>query len=256
MRNDYRKGFGFRHYSITFAAIVVLPTLLLWVSTAGAQAVGSVQTYAGDVRLVRASKPVPIAVGLGVMRGDHFTTGTNGRLMILLNDQSTLDMYDSSDLVLNDQTLGAGGAVSTRVSLFSGLMRSIVHVTSGTTPNFEVHTPNAIAAARGTDFDTAYHQNVHRANYPNCLNFTDVYTRQGTVQVTALANPSQSVTIGPNQSTTVACGAAPIAPAPGMGAIALYSTAAAAVLEGAIIGGYAGAGGFSGGGGGPATPRR
>lgn len=224
--------------------LLLFSLLLLWTTVAGAQAVGTVQTYAGDVRLARASKAVPIAAGMGVFRGDHFTTGANGRLVIVLNDQSSLDLYDSSDLVLNDQTLGAGGAASTRVSLFSGVMRSLVHVTGGT-PSFEVHTPNAIAAARGTDFDTGYHPNQQRANNPHCLNFTDVYTRSGQVQVTSLGTPGQSVTLGPNQSTTVPCGAAPIPVGPGMGAIALYATATALVLEGGVVGGYAGAGGFS-----------
>ncbi len=57
------------------AAILLLPLVLLWTSVAGAQAVGTVQTYAGDVRLERASKAVPVATGMGVLRGDHFTTG-------------------------------------------------------------------------------------------------------------------------------------------------------------------------------------
>ena len=38
---------------------------------------------------------------------------------------------------------------STKLGLFSGLVRSIVSHTSGTT-NFQVYTPNAVASARGT----------------------------------------------------------------------------------------------------------
>ncbi len=135
-------------------------------------------------------------------------------------------------------------------------MRSIVHVTSGGTPSFEVHTPNAIAAARGTDYDTGYHQNTQRPGYPNCLNFTDVFTRDGKVQVTSTGTPSQPVALGANQSTTVACAGAPVPPHAGMGAFALYATETAAVLEGAIIGGYAGAGGFNNGPSAPQTPFR
>jgi len=231
-------------------AFFLFPILLLWTSFANAQTVGKVQNFAGDVRLERAAHPVPVTVGMDVIREDRFTTGANGRLVIVLNDQSSLDLYDSSQLVVNDQTIGAGGAASTHVSLFAGIMRSIVHATAGATPNFAVHTPNAIAAARGTDYDTGYHGNEHRANYPDCLNFTDVFTREGQVQVTGTANPAQPVTLGPNQSTTVACSAPPVAPGAGMGAFALYATGTAAVLEGAIVGGYAGAGGFGGGGGG------
>ena len=88
------------------------------------------------------------------------------------------------------------------------------------------------------------------------MKFTDVFTRQGTVQVTGTGAPSQQVTLGPNQSTTVACSGAPVPPYSGMGAFALYATGTAAVLEGAIIGGYAGAGGFNNGPSGPQTPFR
>jgi len=141
--------------------LLLFPVLLLSASIANAQAVGKVQTFAGDVRLERAAHAVPVTAGMDVIRDDRFTTGANGRLVIVLNDQSSLDLYDSSQLVVNDQTIGAGGTASTRVSLFSGIMRSIVHVTSGGTPSFEVHTPNAIAAARSTDYDTGYHPNDH-----------------------------------------------------------------------------------------------
>ncbi|HTW87053.1 MAG TPA: FecR family protein [Candidatus Binataceae bacterium] len=246
LTNQYRRN-SFKINSTAPAAILLGLSFILWTSIASAQAVGKVQTYAGDVRLERAAHAVPVVTGLDVFKGDRFTTGPNGRVTILLNDQSSLDLYESGVLVLDDQTLGTNGQATTRVSVFAGIMRSLVHVTAGgAPPNFEVHTPNAIAAARGTDFDTGYHSGIHRPGYENCFNFTDVYTRQGTVQVTGLGDPTKQVTLKPNQSTTVACKAAALPPNPGMGAIALYATGAAAVLEGAAFGGYAAAGGFSG----------
>lgn len=242
--NRYRLS-RFKVSDILSAAILLIP-LLLWSSIANAQAVGTVQTYAGDVKLERAAHAVPVTTGLGVLRGDRFTTGPNGRLTILLNDHSSLDLYESGVLVLDDQTLGPSGQASTRVSLLSGILRSIVYVTAGgPSPNFEVHTPNAIAAARGTDFDTGYHKNVPRKRYKNCLEFTDVYVREGVVQVSSVGTPGSSQTLHKDQSTTVACAGAVLPVAPGMGAIALYSTGVALGLEGAIIGGYAAAGGFS-----------
>jgi len=140
------------------AAAMLLIPLLMWSSMASAQTVGTVQTYAGNVKLERAGHPLPVTTNMAVMRGDRFTTGPGGRLIVLLNDHSTLDLYESGELVLNNQVLGPNGQAVTRVSLLSGILRSIVHVTAGgPPPNFEVHTPNAIAAARGTDFDTSYH---------------------------------------------------------------------------------------------------
>ena len=51
-----------------------------------------------------------------------------------------------------------GSRATTKVTLLSGLVRSLVKVGPGSPPNFEVHTPNAIAAARGTMFDVSYHE--------------------------------------------------------------------------------------------------
>ena len=147
-----------RRFAIAIVAMVVTlvvpPSLIPF---ANAQAVGTIKTYAGDVRLVRAAHPLAVSTGLAVLRGDRFTTGSNGRLIVELVDQSTIDLYESGKLVLDDHVLSSNGQAKTRISLLAGTLRSIVHITAGAPPNFEVHTPNAIAAARGTDFDTSYH---------------------------------------------------------------------------------------------------
>jgi FecR protein len=244
--NQYRSR-RFRVSGPLAAAILLIPLLLLKSSIASAQAVGTVQTYAGDVKLERAANPVAVVTGLSVLKGDRFTTGPNGRVVILLNDQSTLDLYESGVLVVTDQTTGPSGA-STRVGLLSGILRSIVHVTAGgPPPNFAVHTPNAIAAARGTDYDTGYHKNTQRRGYPDCNEFTDVYTRSGKVQVTSDGSPGKPVELKENQSTTVACAGFPLPVNPGIGAFGLYALGGAAALEGAIVGGWVAAGGNSGG---------
>jgi hypothetical protein len=38
------------------------------------------------------------------------------------------------------------------------MVRSLVRSTPGRAPNFEVHTPNAVASARGTSYDVDYHK--------------------------------------------------------------------------------------------------
>jgi ferric-dicitrate binding protein FerR (iron transport regulator) len=67
-----------------------------------------------------------------------------------------LELNDSSTLVLTENILRPDGSrASTKVTLLSGLVRALVRVSAGDAPNFEVHTPNAVASARGTMFD--YH---------------------------------------------------------------------------------------------------
>ena len=140
------------------AAILLIIPLLIWSSIASAQNVGTVQTYAGSVKLERAGHPVVVTTRMAVLAGDRFTTGPGGRLIIRLNDQSTLDLYESGEMVLNEQVVRPNGQAITRVSLLSGVLHSNVHETAGgPAPDFEVRTPNGVAADRGTDFDTSYH---------------------------------------------------------------------------------------------------
>lgn len=91
--------------------------------------------------------------------GDKLTTGPNRRVSGSLSDGSQLELDDSSTLVLTENVLNPDGSrASTKVTQLNGPMRSLVKVSSGSPPNIEVHTPNAVAAARGTMFDVSYHE--------------------------------------------------------------------------------------------------
>ncbi len=238
IRRVFRGTTAPAHICFGFAA------LLCWASGVQAQPVGSVKTYAGEVNLERESRAVNVVTGLAANKGDRFTTGANGRLAIQLNDQSTLDLYESSTLTLDDQAVKSSGSSQTRISLLSGIVRAVVH-SAGGPADFEVHTPNAVAAVRGTDFDTGYHQNVHRANFKDCDRFTDVFTREGMVEVYNLANPAATVTLKPHQGTTVPCAGAPLPgiQASGIGTMAAFGTGALSVIGGATAGGILGSGG-------------
>ena len=146
----------------TISTILPAMVLLLFVSQARAQtsAAGSVSAVSGTVGIERAGKSIPAADGTVVQVGDKFTTGPNGRVTIKLSDGSQLELNESSTLVLTEDTLNPDGSrASTKVTLMSGLVRSLVHFSPSGSPNFEVHTPNAVASARGTMFDVAYHEN-------------------------------------------------------------------------------------------------
>ena len=80
-------------------------------------------------------------------------------MSVSLSDGSQLELDDSSTLVLTENVLSPDGSrASTKVTPLNGPVRSLVKVSSGSPPNFEVHTPNAVAAARGTMFDVSYHE--------------------------------------------------------------------------------------------------
>jgi len=142
--------------SAGFLAIV----LLVSAPHAWAQAsAGSVGLVNGTVTIERAGKPIPAVNGTALLVGDKLTTGPNSRITVILSDGSQLELNDSSILVLTENTLNPDGSrASTKITLLNGLVRSLVRHVPGGTPNFEVHTPNAVASARGTMFDVSYHE--------------------------------------------------------------------------------------------------
>lgn len=183
-----------------FVAFLVLLTLRPAVVFAQATNAGTVSVVSGTVQLQRGAATIPVTLGMPVEVGDRITTGDDGHVVVLLTDQSTLELSDSSNMII---TQHAGAA--TQVNLASGVVRSLVNRTVGAAaPNFEVHTPNAVAAARGTTFDTAYTSNVSRPTFGNARNFTDVSVYDGSVDVANAANPTVFVNVPAGYESTVA----------------------------------------------------
>jgi hypothetical protein len=130
------------------------------VPEASAQTVaGAISALNGSATITRGSATIPAADGVKVDVGDRIVTGVGSNVTVTLSDGSQIEVTDSSNLTIDENTLNPDGTrASTRVSLLSGMVRSLVRSTAGTPPNFEVHTPNAVASARGTNFDVDYHR--------------------------------------------------------------------------------------------------
>jgi ferric-dicitrate binding protein FerR (iron transport regulator) len=228
------------------------------VGTAGAQSVaGSVTAISGTVTITRAGKSIPGAYGTKVDVGDKLVTGTASSATITLTDGSQMELTDSSNLTIDENTLNPSGSrASTKVTLFNGLLRSLVRATPGTPPNYEVHTPNAVASARGTNYDVDHETGVHDEKYKDCTEFTHVAVYDGIVEVYNPTNPSAPpVDVHSGQKVTVPCGGAPLFGAVAGGGFGVTSTAAVATLAvggaGALAITVVGAnGGFGGGNGG------
>ena len=183
-----------------FVAFLVLLTLRSAVVFAQATNAGTVSVVSGTVQLQRGAATIPVTLGMPVEVGDRIITGDDGHVVVLLTDQSTLELSDSSNMII---TQHAGAA--TQVNLAAGVVRSFVNRTVGAAaPNFEVHTPNAVAAARGTQFDTAYTSNVSRPTFGNARNFTDISVYDGSVDVANAANPTVFVNVPAGYESTVA----------------------------------------------------
>ena len=248
--NDYKTSPN--HLIILIGAVASI-LLGLGGGVVHAQSVaGSISAVSGGVTIVRAGVSSAATYGEKVDVGDRLITGSNGSVTITLSDGSQMELAESSNLTLDENTLTPSGQrQSTRVTLFDGLLHSLVRVTPGTPPNYEVHTPNAVASARGTSYDVDHQTGVQNNNYPNCKEFSHVSVYQGTVGVSNPTNPTAPpVEVKPGQKVTVPCGGAPL-----FGAAAAGGAAAGAALGalgvlgagGIAVGVYGGMGGFGGG---------
>jgi hypothetical protein len=176
---------------------------------------GVVSAVSGSAAIQRGTNSLSPRLGTELDQGDRLTTGTDGDLQGTLSDNSQFELGESSAMVLDQLTVGAaGGRIGTRLSLALGALHTAVS-SAGGVPNFEVHTPNAVVAVRGTKWNTRYQEGTGRPGFPSCKRFTDIEVYEGTVEVSSATNAAaqhQSVTEG--YETTVACDAPPLAAGP------------------------------------------
>jgi len=198
---------------------------------------GSITSLTGDVRIQRGGTTVPATPGMAVDVGDRIITGANSRVTITLTDNSKLELDESTSLVIDTQTVTANSR-ETKLSLFGGLVRSFVSYSSSPTPNFAVHTPNAVASARGTQYDTSTSTQMpnsfskeDKEKYKDCRRFTKVAVYDGLVEVVNSTNPGAgSVQVPAGHKTWVVCGFAPFPPSE------IAALAAAGLSEGSYAG--------------------
>jgi FecR-like protein len=206
------------HACAGFGAELLLMSSMLIVSSGpvlAQTAAGSFLQAIGQVQIQRSGGPaIAAAAGVGVNVGDKIVTGAKSRAVVMLNDQSRLELGTASSIKL-EQFTTAGGSVSTRVTLLSGVLRSVVSGASGGAPSsYQVCTPNGIAAPRSSKFDTAYTENVIRPGYQGCDRYTDISVYEGTVNLAATTTPDASQDVGEGYEATIPCDKPPTAPGP------------------------------------------
>src|SRR5271166_3282282 len=206
------------HSSAGFGAELLLIGVLLLVASKpvpAQTAAGSFLSTSGQVQIQRSGGPtIGAAAGVGVNVGDKIITGAKSHAVVMLNDQSRLELGTASS-VRPDQFTTSGGSASTRVPLLSGVLRWVVSGVSGGAPSsYQVCTTNAIAAAHISKFDTAYTENVIRPGYQGCDRYTDVSVYQGTVSLAATTTPGASQDVGEGYEATIPCDKPPTAPGP------------------------------------------
>jgi FecR protein len=170
---------------------------------------GSVTELEGTAKLFRGKQEFNVVLKMPVVVRDRLQTMSKSHLTVTLRGGSQLILAELSTMVIDD--LAAGARSNTTISLMLGHLRAVVY----RSPNFEVHTPNAIVGVRGTEFETAYIEGKPCPGFPTCLRYTEVGVYKGVVEVRNAANPkAPPVRVTQGYETTVPCEMAPSSAAP------------------------------------------
>lgn len=149
----------------TAALLVIAMTLgAAFESAAYAQdAVGTITQISGGANVQRGASTLVATNQMPILLHDRITTQAGGSVTIGLIDNSTLQLGENGILTIDQSMLVNGVGAPSRVGLLGGMLHAkIKGAMRGSSTTFEVHTPNAVGAVRGTEFDISYQEGVPR----------------------------------------------------------------------------------------------
>lgn len=179
-----------RRYVKVVAVVSLL--FLVRVGTAGAADIGTVVAVKGTATIERGVQRINARVKSGLQVVDTVRTSKASRIKMLFVDDSVLTLGDSSSMSLREFVHSKGERGKSVFNLIDGKMRAVVGKT-----RFEVRTPTAVAAARGTIifFETGGTEGQR---------FTRIIAMEGVVDVhSALGDGAASVMLLPGMSIVV-----------------------------------------------------
>ncbi len=133
--------------------------------------------------------------------GTVVETDVDAKILLRLEDGSEILLQPDSRLALKQEALPTG---TTLFEFILGRLRAVVTKRFTGTPSFQLGTPSAIVAVRGTQFEVEV--NSHKV--------TEVDVEQGIVQVTGRYSPDKFVILEPGFSTRVGPDMVPEPPVP------------------------------------------
>jgi hypothetical protein len=185
---------------------LIVTVLMLLARTAWADAAGTVAVLEGTVEVGRIGAWEAARIGMPVNIGDEVRTREEGRVRVVFQDSSVLNVGPETTVSVDKHSLDpAKGIFTTLLRLGRGKVRALVgadHERPRTL--YEIETPTAISAVRGTEFVIAYDP---------VADVTDVVGVAGQVAVNStLDRTRRGVIVGTQHLTKVARGKLPTAP--------------------------------------------
>src|SRR5262245_13668957 len=177
---------------------VLLVPVLAW-AQAGPE-VGVVTTLQGQATVARTSttNPLPLKFRDSIFEKDRINTGEKSIVKVLMGGRAIVTVRELSVLTITEEV---GRTV---VNLESGKIAvGVAKQKMKPGETLEVHTPNAVAAVRGTVFVVAVTRQGAQAGGGNLAASTQVTTVLGSVQVGARGNLVNTVPVNALESVGV-----------------------------------------------------
>lgn len=172
------------------------------------EGIGFVIASNGAVTITsKTAGPRPASLRQNVFPHDVIKTGPNSTAKILFDDNTILNVTEDSQIEITEYVYDP--ASKQRRTVFNMLQGRVKALVAGfyasTNSRFEIRTPTAVAAARGTEY-------VVWTFVQNGQVFTGIAVTTGSVTVTNAAGVS--VTVSAGQYTTTSASTPPSTPAP------------------------------------------
>jgi hypothetical protein len=157
----------------------------------------------GRVELTRAdgTQEADLSTGSTIHLGDSLKTGKNSSAAVIFADGSVLTLHSASEMRFDHLSAhGETGMVDSRLHLIDGRLDTRVKPAVGPGSRFEIQTPSAISAVRGTEYRAAITAGGESSN---------IEVLRGKVKVTGARKPRLVAT---GFGTQIAKGKAPTRP--------------------------------------------
>ena len=193
-------------------AIIFILFLMLIIPTLsyGAKVAGTVIAKQGEARVLHQGETEwkDLLLRSKVYEKDTIETKANSKVKILFLDESLMNVGENSKMEITEQNYEPGKKRVSVYNVLAGKVRVLVGKVSGEESKFEVRTPTALAAVRGTELFV----------WVKSATVTQVFVVSvepgKEVSVENLQIPGAVVTVSAEFSTLVEAGAPPTQPAP------------------------------------------
>ena len=172
---------------ITGIAVTIMLLTMFWAAVAGAEeAAGKITRVQGKVNVSRGGQPRQAVVGMRVNPGDMIQTESDGRVKILMSDNTILSLGSKSQFRIRNYRHDTRTRQTTAdYSLVYGRGRAMVPKGMGI-KDMRFSTPSAVAGVRGTELIFEYDPSTGK---------TTITAVDGTVTITNPNDPSQTITL-------------------------------------------------------------